>query len=62
MVSTPLEELGKYVPVRALQELVNEAGGEQEAPKHVTKEVLLDEVRELVESKNIAVEQINKVV
>lgn len=62
VVSAPLEELGKYVPVRALQELVNEASGEQEAPKHATKEVLLDEVRKLVESRGLAVDQINNVI
>ena len=41
---TPIEELRKHVPVKALQELVDEAGGDQETSKHATKEVLLDEV------------------
>ena len=57
MVSTPIEELGKHVPIKALQKFVE---GEQEASKHTTKESLLDEVRELVENKKLSIEQVSK--
>lgn len=59
---TPIEELNKHVPMKALQELLDGAAGEQESLKHATKEVLLDEVRELVEKKTLSIEQINKLV
>jgi hypothetical protein len=38
----PIKDLNKYVPIKALQELVDEAVGKQESSKHATKEVLLD--------------------
>jgi hypothetical protein len=62
MLLTPIEELNKHVPMKALQELVDEAAGEQESSKYATKEVLLDEVRELLEKKTLSIEQINKLV
>ncbi|GAB4383837.1 MAG: hypothetical protein Kow00121_46430 [Elainellaceae cyanobacterium] len=60
VVSTPIEELGKHVPVKALQELIDEAAGEQELPKHGTKEALLGEVRELIENNKLSIEKVNR--
>ncbi len=57
MVSTPFEELGKYVPIKALQKFID---GEQEASKHTTKESLLDEIRDMVENKKLSIEQISQ--
>ncbi len=59
---TPIEELDKHVPMKALQELLDKAAGEQEFLKHSTKEVLLDEIRGLVEKKILSIKQINKLV
>ncbi|PSB14872.1 hypothetical protein C7B61_10730 [filamentous cyanobacterium CCP1] len=59
---TPIEELNKHVPMKALQELVDEAAGEQESSKYATKEALLDEVQALVEKKTISLGRINKLV
>jgi hypothetical protein len=61
-VLTPIQELDKHVPMKALQELIDEASGDQEPPKHGTKESLLDEVRGLIETKNLSLTQVNKLV
>lgn len=61
-VLNPIEELNKHVPMKALQELLDEASGEQEIAKHGTKESLLGEVRDLVETQSLSLNQINKLV
>lgn len=60
LISSPIEELGKHVPVKALEGLVDEVSDEQGVPKHGTKEALLDEVRELVTNKKLSIEQVSK--
>jgi hypothetical protein len=62
VVLTPIQELDKHVPMKALQELIDEASGDQEPPKYGTKESLLDEVRGLIETKNLSLTQVNKLV
>jgi hypothetical protein len=62
IVSSSIEELGKHVPMKALQELVDSAKKleSQEASNHgITKEGLLLEVRQLVESKKISTERVS---
>jgi hypothetical protein len=60
---TPIKELGKHVPIKALQELLDEVAGDKENPKHgITKELLLDEVKGLVETNSISLTKVNKLV
>jgi DNA-directed RNA polymerase subunit M/transcription elongation factor TFIIS len=61
-ILTPIEELDKHVPMKALQELIDEVSGNQEHPKHATKDSLLDEVKGLIETKELSLEQVNKLV
>jgi hypothetical protein len=62
VILTPIEELNKHVPMKALQELLDKASGSPDAPKHATKEALLDEVQGLVETNTLSLTQINKLV
>ena len=58
---TPIAELGQYANVQAIQDLIAEASGKQPA-KHLTKEVLLEQVKLLVESSNLSEERVNTVI
>jgi len=57
-----MEYLRKYVPVRAIQELVDEVIGEQENLKHTTKEVLLHEVLDLLRNNSLSIERVDKLI
>jgi hypothetical protein len=58
-ISPPIEGLN-HVPMKALRELVDDAGGEQ--LKNATREILLDEVKDLVGSNHLSDEKISKLV
>lgn len=57
-----LQELDKYVPVKALQELLGDADGGQDLPKHTTKDALINEVQILLDQNAIDINSIIKLI
>jgi hypothetical protein len=57
-----VDELGRHVPVKILQDLVDEASKNQEISKNATKEALINGVCDLVKKNIISSDKINKIV
>lgn len=62
LVTTPLEELDKHVPTKAIQELIEKHSEGESNVKYLNKQQLLKQIKILIAHDNLSIEQVNQLI